>query len=89
MLQKIISMMLCNLLPGVAFGQTVNVQTGAESLRIGGEFRSELIYNDHGLDNSEDRGSGATSNLQVTAAKLKFKGNLSKNTELKITTKMS
>lgn len=64
-----------------AAAASANVQTVAESMTIGGEFRSELIYDDHGLEKAEGVSSKPTSNLQVSAAKVKFKGNLSHDTE--------
>ena len=47
----------CCLYAGVAAAEVAAVQTAAESMVLGGEFRSELIYNDHGLEKTDQRDS--------------------------------
>jgi hypothetical protein len=61
---------------------SVNVSTAADSAKLGAEFRSELLYDNHQL-NKEDGAPTpkATTNLEVQTARLKLRGNLNKETE--------
>lgn len=69
-------------LANVAWAQDANVTTGAKSAKLGGEFRGEFLYSDHGLlktDGGDD--PDATSEIQVQAVKIKLHGNINDNTE--------
>jgi hypothetical protein len=68
-------------LVGSAAAEDVNVQTAADTMKVGGEFRSEWIYDNHGLEKTDGNDPDSTSAFQMTAAKIKFKGNLNKDTE--------
>ncbi len=60
----------------------VNVTTAADTAKLGGEFRSELNY-DNNMLMKEDGGPTpkASTTLQVQTANIKLRGNLNKNTE--------
>ena len=58
-----------------------NVTTDANALKVGGEFRSELRYDDHGLEKSEGYTPDKSSTIEVQAANIKFAGNFNKDTE--------
>jgi hypothetical protein len=65
-----------------AFGaDEVNVTTGAVSAKLGGEFRSELTYDDHGLDKAEGYDPDSTSSISVQAANIKLHGKINNETE--------
>lgn len=64
-----------------ANSEEISVHTTANSMKIGAEFRSELIWNDHGLDSSASEGSSEASNISVTTAKFKISGRLPSTTE--------
>ncbi len=58
-----------------------NVTSDANSMKIGGEFRSELIYDDHGLEKATGFTPDKTTTIQVTNANIKMSGNVNKDTE--------
>ncbi len=58
-----------------------NVTTDANSMKVGGEFRSELIYDDHGLEKATGFTPDKTTTIQVTNANIKMAGNVNKDTE--------
>lgn len=58
-----------------------NVTTGATSAKLGGEFRSEILYNNHGLEKTDDYTPKATTEIQVQAMNVKLHGNFNKDTE--------
>jgi hypothetical protein len=62
---------------------TVNVTTSAASLTVGGEFRSELNYNDKGLTKVKGYTPDAASNLKIDTVKLKLAGKLNDSTDFK------
>lgn len=65
-----------------AFGaDEVNVTTGAISAKLGGEFRSELTYDNHGLDKAEGNDPDATSMISVQAANIKLHGKINNETD--------
>jgi hypothetical protein len=68
-------------LANVAVAQETNVTTLAKSARIGGEFRSELIYTNNGLAKVKGYDPEASTNIGVTAAKIKLHGNINPETE--------
>jgi hypothetical protein len=62
-------------------GSATNVTTDANSMKVGGEFRSELIYDDHGFQKAEGFTPDKTTTIQVTNVNLKMAGNVNSNTE--------
>ncbi len=69
-------------LANVALGaEGANVTTDANSMKVGGEFRSELIYDDHGLEKATGFTPDKTTTIQVTNANIKMSGNVNKDTE--------
>lgn len=63
--------------------EDTKVGTEAQSLKVGGEFRTELNRNDQGLTKTKDNSPDAVTELQIQTAKLKFSGNFNKDTEYK------
>lgn len=59
----------------------VNVTTGAETAKLGGEFRAELKYDNNQLYKETGYTPKAATTLDVNTAKVKLKGNLNKETE--------
>lgn len=69
-------------LANVAWGaEGANVTTDASSMKVGGEFRSELIYDDHGLEKATGFTPDKTTTIQVSNANIKMSGNVNKDTE--------
>ena len=68
-----IGLSICGLaLANVARAEETNVTTVAKSMRIGGEFRSELIYTNNGLAKTSGYTPQSSSDIQVTNAALKL-----------------
>lgn len=65
----------------VSAAEGVNVQTSSSLMRLGGEFRSEVIWKNHGFERINEDQPNATSSLGVTTARLKLSGVLRSQTE--------
>lgn len=63
------------------FAQGANVTTGSASAKLGGEFRSELNYHDHGLEKRDGYTPDKTTEIQVQAANVKLDGKINNDTE--------
>jgi hypothetical protein len=64
-----------------AWAQDVNVTTGANSAKLGGEFRAEYLYTNNGLAKTEDVTPDATSTFQLQEVNLKLNGKVNSKTE--------
>lgn len=65
-----------------AAAQDANVTTGATSAKLGGEFRAELNYDDHGYEKVDGGESpDATTSIQLQRVAIKLHGNINKDTE--------
>lgn len=65
-----------------AAAQDANVSTGAASAKLGGEFRAELNYDDHGFEKVDGGPTpDATTTIQLQRVALKLHGNINSNTE--------
>jgi hypothetical protein len=62
-------------------GKGVTVTTGALTTEINGDFRSELIMDDHGLEKIGTAKPDRTTNLQVSNAQVILHGNYNKDTD--------
>lgn len=61
---------------------SVSVSTAADSAKLGGEFRSELNYNNNLLKKEDGAPTPkASTTLEVQTVKIKLRGNLNKETE--------
>lgn len=66
---------------GTGQAQEVNVTTGSTSAKLGGEFRGELIYDDHGLMKTKGNDPEATTDIAVTAANVTLDGKINPDTD--------
>jgi hypothetical protein len=67
---------------GIALAQEgKNVTTGAETAKLGGEFRSELIYSDNGLMKKKGSDPEATTGIGVSAVNIKLDGKVNPATD--------
>jgi hypothetical protein len=67
---------------GLALAQEgKNVTTGADSAKLGGEFRSELIYSDNGLEKMEGSDPEASTEIGVSTANIKLDGKVNPMTD--------
>ena len=66
---------------GGASSRGVTVTTGAASMKVGGEFRSEFLYDDNGLSKTSAFKPDKTTKVAVSAVNLVLGGNVNKDTE--------
>lgn len=64
-----------------ASAQDANVTTGSKSAKLGGEFRSELTYDDHGLQKTDGFKPDKTTTIAVQAVNVKLSGWVNNDTE--------
>jgi hypothetical protein len=64
-----------------AWGQDANVTTGANSAKLGGEFRAEYMYTNNGLDKVEGYTPPAESWFQVQTVNVTLKGKVNAKTD--------
>lgn len=72
----------------ISFAQAVqaqgtNASTAADSMKLGAEFRSELNYNDQGLQKTKGNDPDAKTEFQVNTLRVKVGGKVNKDTEYK------
>lgn len=64
-----------------ASAQDANVTTGSKSAKLGVEFRSELTYDDHGLQKTDGFTPDKTTKIAVQAVNVKLSGWVNNDTE--------
>lgn len=69
------------LLSSAALAEDTVVKTAADTLKIGGEFRSELLYDNHQLEKGPGMEPEATTELQVQKARIKLSGKINPDTD--------
>lgn len=68
-------------LANTAWAEDVNVTTAANSAKLGGEFRSELLYDDHGLEKTDDYKPKSSTAFELQKVNIKLSGKLNPKTE--------
>lgn len=64
-----------------AWAQDANVTTGANSMKLGGEFRSEFNYTNNGLEKTDGYTPKSSSTIELQTVKVTLKGKYNATTE--------
>ena len=81
-ISRCLGVMLSGLvLAGVAHAEDVKVTTGAVSAKLGGQFRSELLYSNNGIQSTDAKKADASTTLDVDTANILLDGKYNNDTE--------